>query len=703
MLYTKMVLAVQEPENLKWFRVIWIDENRMNMYLIDIYELNAKPFIGNVEEYESLINAGYVKIVEEPFLRGTELTQSSEEILKQRLQILESLLKEIEVPAIYDFSAIWKRLSGLEKAYGCSANYMKKILRLYWQKGLNQNALIPNLGRTRILDASEQSLRLPESIKDQSSKWKDLILLSFERYYKKNPKATLQTAYDEMLEKHFTKEIHVNGASKLKLYEEFPSYWQFEYHTRHLRFTEDTLRKRWGSKNFDLKGREIVGVTQEKLFGPGSLFQIDATIADVYIVSSINREDIIGRPVLYFITDAFSRLVTGIYCGLEGPSWNGAMMALVNSASDKVAFCREYGVIITKDEWACTHIPTAIRGDRGELISKKAEEMVRLQDIKIENTPPFRADLKGVIERKFGVIQGSIKPFVPGYVDTDFRERGARDYRIDAALTLEDFTRVIILEVLQHNKQVIKGYRKDKDLLKEKVVARPNELWEWGIQRKSGILRTITEKEMKLTLMPSYQALVTPQGLKYGGMFYTSPKALREEWFSRARTQGTWKIKVRVDERNTNQIYFWDELTNDLEIFELVPFDMNRFANLTFDQVAAAIGFENFRSRKAEKAQLEDKINKNAKIRSITADAKRETQFSLSGISDKKRTDGIRDNRSKEKEERRKVESFTFKETVAAPKEPKMHATDESNSFNQSEEKQNIFDILDEFEKESGW
>lgn len=698
-----MVLEVQEPDTIRYFRVIWIDEQCLDMYLIDIYQTNAKPFLGGANEYENLVKNGLARIVEEPFLKQTNVTHKNREIWEKRVVILNKLLEEINPPDIFELSQIWKRLTNLENSLGCSANQMKKILRLYWQKGLNEIALIPKLGRRRILESGEQTLRMPENIKDQGTKWKEIILISFERYYKGNPKATLYSAYKEMLRIYFTNKTEVEGIvgiPKVKLKTEYPSYWQFEYHTRYLRFSENTLRKRWGSKNFDLKGRAITGVTQEKVIGPGSLFQIDATIADVYIVSSINREDIIGRPVLYFVTDAFSRLITGLYCGLEGPSWNGAMMALVNSASNKVAFCKEFGIRITEDEWPCAHIPEAIRGDRGELISKNAEEMVRLQGIEIENTPPFRADLKGIVERKFGIIQESIKPFMPGYVDKDFSKRGAKDYRLEAALTLQEFTKTIILEVLGHNKQLIKGYRKTKDLLRDKVQAQPIKLWEWGTQKKSGILRKISEQEMKLTLMPSYMATVTPQGLSFRGARYTSPKAIREGWFSRARVRGTWKIKIRIDERNCNNIFYWDELTNELETFILTEFDKERFFNLSFDEVKSLISFETYRNREVNREQLEEEINTNASVRAITTHAIKETSESKSGISNQKRTVGIRSNRSNEKEELRKLESFTFDEDVTILNNTDMQKTIKPSHL---EDKQDIFEILDAIEKESGW
>ena len=74
--------------------------------------------------------------------------------------------------------------------------------------------------------------------------------------------------------------------------------------------------------------------------GPGSLYQIDATKDDIYLVSRTDRNRIIGRPVVYLVQDVFSRLIAGIAVTLEGPSWLGAMLALENTASDKTPFAK---------------------------------------------------------------------------------------------------------------------------------------------------------------------------------------------------------------------------------------------------------------------------------------------------------------------------------------------------------------------------
>src|SRR5690606_15397502 len=111
-----------------------------------------------------------------------------------------------------------------------------------------------------------------------------------------------------------------------------PSFDQFQYWSNkdHLRL--EIKRKRMGAKRYDKDMRGLLGTSNAQVIGPGSRYQIDATIADVYLVSRLDPSLIVGRPVVYVVIDVFSRLITGIYIGLEGPSWVSAMMALANTA-----------------------------------------------------------------------------------------------------------------------------------------------------------------------------------------------------------------------------------------------------------------------------------------------------------------------------------------------------------------------------------
>ena len=98
----------------------------------------------------------------------------------------------------------------------------------------------------------------------------------------------------------------------------------------------------------------------------------------------------IGRPVIYALIDVYSRTITGLYVGLEGPSWLGAMMALDNMVANKVEFCKEYGIDITEEQWPTKHLPEIIIADRGEFEGYSVENLINNLNIKIENTTAYR-------------------------------------------------------------------------------------------------------------------------------------------------------------------------------------------------------------------------------------------------------------------------------------------------------------------------
>ena len=97
----------------------------------------------------------------------------------------------------------------------------------------------------------------------------------------------------------------------------------------------------------------LLGTSLGEVIGPGSRFQIDATIADIYLVSRFDRSRIVGRPVIYVIINMLSRIIVGLYVGFEGPSWVGAMMALANAVTPKAEWCRQFDIEIDEADWPC--------------------------------------------------------------------------------------------------------------------------------------------------------------------------------------------------------------------------------------------------------------------------------------------------------------------------------------------------------------
>ena len=134
-------------------------------------------------------------------------------------------------------------------------------------------------------------------------------------------------------------------------------------------------------------------------------YEIDATIADIYLVSDSQRSNIVGRPVIYMVIDVFSRMVAGFYIGFENPSYAAAIQAIHMATIDKSDYCRQFGFDVTPQQWPCIGLPSAFLADRGELMGHQIECLEKGFGVRVENTPPFRSEAKGVVERAFRTFQ----------------------------------------------------------------------------------------------------------------------------------------------------------------------------------------------------------------------------------------------------------------------------------------------------------
>lgn len=64
----------------------------------------------------------------------------------------------------------------------------------------------------------------------------------------------------------------------------------------------------------------------------------------------------------------------------------------------------------------------------------RLEEVID-QNVKIENTSPYRGDLKGIAERSFRTTNEKIKHKTPEAIQKEYRKRGDKDYRGAANIT----------------------------------------------------------------------------------------------------------------------------------------------------------------------------------------------------------------------------------------------------------------------------
>jgi hypothetical protein len=397
-----------------------------------------------------------------------------------------------------------------------------------------------------------------------------------DKFYEKSDRKDLTEAYDRTLETFFRKRIDlIKGIPTpiLPPAEQLPTFRQFQYwYETYYRDFRREKKAREGEKEYNLSGRPLFGDSTQMAFGPGSLYQIDATIADIYLVNSFDESRIIGRPIIYACVDVFSRMVTGICVTLEGPSWLGAMLALDNVVADKVAFCAEYGITIEKDEWPCYRLPNAILADRGEFEGYDADSLPNSLGVRIHNTGPYRADWKGIVERHFGIVNEKFIHFTPGAVPRPWK-RGDPDYALKAVHTLDAFRKMLIYHVIHYNNyHYLKTYKKSEYMIADDVDRYPMDFWNWGIRKRNGHLEPLPQEIVRLNLLPRKEVSVTPTGIHFEKeLFYRCNYADDRGWFDKARIRGNWKIEISYDPRRVDHIYLPLDNRTRLERCDLIP------------------------------------------------------------------------------------------------------------------------------------
>jgi putative transposase len=697
-LYENSVLGlILEDQSTVVERVLWLDPSSDTIVMIAL-EDDALPVPKSYKDTVDTLESGRAFRRPDPCAKyadpENEMLEKHSGRRDRAWEVIKDLVKK--EPAIYQKETRGRLIREAAAAHNVPRKEVYRFLKRYWVGGKVKNALLPfydncgGPGNDRIIPAFEEKKRpkrgrpckitmiAPDNIGinvDQNIL--TIFDCSIRLYYDTEQKHPLKHAYNEMLDNHFNvgttrkngvvTPIHAHPSQQ-------PTYDQFAYWYQKRQDLKNSIIKREGVRKYNLQSRPVLGSSTQMAFGPGSIYQIDATIGDIFLVSRLNRSWIIGRPVIYFVMDVFTRMAVGLYIGLEGPSWAGAMMAIANATTDKVSYCAEYGIQIRSDQWPTHFLPSAILGDRGELIGYNADNLPDSLGITVANCPPYRADLKGIVEKSFHRAKQKTIDWLPGAIQGPI-ERGDKDYRLNAVLDLHQFTKIIILTLLEYNQHHwMDWYDKDRDLIRDDVKPIPLNLWEWGIKHRVGQLRERSPEVIKLGLMPKGEATVTERGIRFEGAFYTTERAMVEQWYIKARRNGTWKVPVCFEPR-TNDIYLRVGGNSLIEPCTLIERD-KRFEGMRLEEVQQFVARENLVATLHEGAERQSSADLRAQTKQVVSEAKEE--FAKAGTetltSKNQRTKGVKQNRAAEKRLNREAEAFDLtgqpKEVIYAPTAP---------------------------------
>ncbi|MDE1232756.1 transposase [Vibrio aestuarianus] len=572
----------------KPYRILFTETSYF--YWIAIDENKGLPERVYFDECCNWTDEGRLEKIPDPYsyLQGESWDQASSNYLESQrnYELIKSI---VEGEGIFDKRVRASRLNQAIAESGKGKPTLYRLLRRYWQRGQMKNALLPDYknsgaggkrrnfttskaGRPRIYGIGRGE-PVTESVRKQFRIICDKYLMNDKGFSIRYSYIKFTKAYKL---KHPDAEEH-----------EIPTLRQFQYFykTEYTKATQLTVKTPQGNYKKDV--RPLHGTATEQALGPGSRYEIDATIADIYLVDDNEPDKVIGRPTIYMVIDVFSRMVAGFYIGFDNPSFPVAMKALICSFDSKVKACAEYGIDISEEQWPCVGIPDVLLADRGELMSHQANYLVDAIGVRLESAPPRRGDAKGIVERSFGTLQAKFKPYMPGVVTGNkVKKHGERDYRVEAAVARSDFIEILLYSILAHNlNKPLEKYDRAPDM-PESLPSIPIELWRWGLQHRTGRLRAIDTDIAKILLLPRQKVTVSELGVKLWGLTYTGKEIIQTGWMHRSsEVSRPKKLFAAYELGSANHIYlFSEEGKNTFWVCDLSS-QSREFRDLTWYQV----------------------------------------------------------------------------------------------------------------------
>ncbi len=581
-------------------RLHWFDRSELMQF-----EQQSMLVVVRVEPEATLLTRSY--------LEDSETEQRQFDKFQKRLQIMEEFLT---FDSLRDGILIDHGLGGLVrramKAHGAGRSQVYKLFSLLCRHGFSELSLHPRYdncgapGVPRPCDPGGRAKAGAKTTKQRisreygeilapeqpgmSTEWRQRIIAADRTIPR--PKPSMSERVKKIFNKAFVTKYQQHGDGTFTAIDPefgaYPNDSQIQYVLETEIPKLERLQQRTTKSHFQRSMRGLSGRNWQGVAGPGHTWAIDSTVGDVYLRSSINRSWIVGRPVVYVIVDVWSTAIVGFYVCLAGPSWDMAKIALFSSVADPQLLGQLWGyepiLSLFPEPTLCTHLLC----DRGEYLSRAASATGMKLLPAQSYTPPYRPDLKGLVEVLHRIEKDKQFNFMPGAIDHRRKEFDLRRYDPNqAALTVAEFTCYLHLTFAEYNLTANREHRLDAHMRAAGVDATPAGLWRWGHDMGIGVRRLVSQSELVSILLPQAKATVKRDGVFFGGKSFESEIVRDREWITSARNFGSYELPCHYFPGSVSRI--WTPYVGERGLLELHISEQSAASpELTWDEVADA-------------------------------------------------------------------------------------------------------------------
>lgn len=476
----------------------------------------------------------------------------------------------------------------------------KQTLRGYlWLYLVHQDiaVLAPKKNKARELNIDQKNMR-----------W------ALNKFFYTKHQNSLPTSYTMMLKEKYCDSYGV-------LLPKYPTYNQFRYFYRKTRKLENYYISRGGIKAYQRSKRPLVGDGVQQYTPNVGTAMLDGTICDIYLIDETGQ--LVGRPILILACDTHTSMCIGYALLWEGGVYS-LQALLLNILEDKKALCERLGIAISKEQWDVAELPGTMITDGGLEFKGQTFGQITELGVSLITLPGFRPELKGPIEKLFDLVQGSYKDVLKGkgVLMPDFQERGSRDYRKDAVLTMNDFEKIVVRCLVYHNcNRVLANYPYTKEMLEEKVSPYAQTIWNYKKKESGATLIQVSKKDLILTLLPRTTGRYTRYGLKVNKLRYYAD-GYKEQFL-----QGG-EVAIAYNPDNAGKVWLKEKDGRFVE-FALIE---SRFDEMSVDEVKSA--------KKEQRRMVRDELYENHQakiellnfIEAAATKPKKEKQVQIKGI-----------------------------------------------------------------------
>ena len=542
--------------DVKFRRVLWITPDQEHVALIDCEDPQAMPYFIDTATLMAKMKSAHLSQIRHDHFLPTffedHLTQAECRFRDTATTFMISVLKFAPTEYLFPNSRTAILWSAAHEA-NISLNTAYRYYRLYWQRGMTCNALLPRFkdrGGQGHVQSTGHKKRGKRSLLETADKITgvtatgevlEYMTRSLNLFYlgqRRSLADTCQAMWD-----HFfadgTEWVNGELRPKLKPIHQRPTYAQLRY-LRDKMYRLDTgnvLRRRYGHRRYSMKFSPTINRQKRLTDGPGQLYVGDGMVVKIHLLNVIDPSVPNGFPNVYGFMDVFSQRWMGFSITYEELSYYVAMLAFLNACTNKTELLQRLNI---NDHWTGAYKPRTIFVDNGELKNGDWLRLGAAIDVDQVRTPAYRPDLKGLIEKAIDLLKTIIRPL--SGTQKGERQPGEAHAALDSRFNLDEFTRALILAALMHNKNHrLSKSALDDDMRRDRVPPFPDDVWNWGVQHRPHHLREISPDLLRLHILPGGKAKVTRSGLEFKGQRYTSRRLQAEGYFERAAAREVQK------------------------------------------------------------------------------------------------------------------------------------------------------------------